>query len=317
VAAIATAMTGRGKIALPPTPSTNNLAMPATVPTSAPALLHTAFYRFVHLPQPEAVAASLRELTAATVPAVMGSVLVAHEGVNGMLAGPPLAIEAIERILLDPARFDGAFNGMAFKHSACKTTPFHRMKVHVKTEIVPLGVAGVDATRDPGIAVSPHEWRRLIQEEDVVLLDNRNSFEFRLGRFKGAVDPQVGNFRDFPAYVRAHAEGWKAEGKRVAMYCTGGIRCEKTSAWMSGMGIPVLQLEGGILNYFAQMPDAERDWQGECFVFDNRVALDTHLQETATTLEDVYAGAPDGEWRLARALRLAAEPEAAAHAAQP
>jgi len=86
---------------------------------------------------------------------------------------------------------------------------------------------------------------------------------------------------------------------------------------MSGMGIPVLQLEGGILNYFAQMPDAERDWQGECFVFDNRVALDTHLQETATTLEDVYAGAPDGEWRLARALRLAAEPEPAAHAAQP
>jgi UPF0176 protein len=283
--------------------------MPAALPASVPALLHTAFYRFVHLPRPEAVAALLRELTAGTEPRVMGSVLVAPEGINGMLAGTPQAIEAVELALLDPARWGGAFTGMAFKHSACMTTPFHRMKVHVKAEIVPLGVAGVDATRNHGIDVSPQDWRRLIQEEDVVLLDNRNSFEFRLGRFQGAIDPQVGNFRDFPAYVRAHAEAWKADGKRIAMYCTGGIRCEKTSAWMAGMGLPVLQLEGGILNYFAQMPDAERDWQGECFVFDNRVALDTHLQETTTTLEDVYSGAPDGEWRLARALRLASEPE--------
>ena len=283
--------------------------MTAAPPDPVPALLHTAFYRFVHLPQPEALAALLRELVGGTEPRVMGSVLVAPEGINGMLAGSPQAIAAVEQALLDPARWGGAFTGMVFKHSACTTTPFHRMKVHVKAEIVPLGVAGVDATRDKGVDVSPQAWRRLIQQEDVVLLDNRNSFEFRLGRFQGAIDPQVGNFRDFPAYVRAHAETWKAEGKRIAMYCTGGIRCEKTSAWMAGMGIPVLQLEGGILNYFAQMPDAEADWQGECFVFDNRVALDTRLQETATTLEDVYTGQPDGEWRLARAMRLAAEPD--------
>ena len=144
-----------------------------------------------------------------------------------------------------------------------------------------------------------------LQRPDVVLLDNRNSFEFRLGRFRGAVDPRVANFRDFPAYVLAHAPAWAAAGQRVAMYCTGGIRCEKTSAWMRGLGIPVWQLEGGILNYFEQMPDADRDWDGECFVFDNRVALDTRLQETATRLEDVYTGSPDGAWRLARALRLA------------
>ena len=145
---------------------------------------------------------------------------------------------------------------------------------------------------------------KLITEDDVVLLDNRNSFEFRLGRFKNAIDPHVTNFRDFPKYIEAHASQWKAEGKRVAMYCTGGIRCEKTSAWMQDMDIPVIQLEGGILNYFAQMPDAEKDWEGECFVFDNRIALDTKLHETATTLDDVYGAEPDGEWRIRRAKEL-------------
>ena len=138
----------------------------------------------------------------------------------------------------------------------------------------------------------------------MVLLDNRNSFEFRLGRFHNAIDPQVTNFRDFPNYVSAHIDEWKRDGKRVAMYCTGGIRCEKTSAWMQDMDIPVYQLEGGILNYFKAMPDAARDWEGECFVFDNRIALDTKLTETDTTLEDVYNDEPDGEWRLARAKRL-------------
>jgi UPF0176 protein len=107
--------------------------------------------------------------------------------------------------------------------------------------------------------------------------------------------------------VQAHVAEWKATGKRVAMYCTGGIRCEKTSAWMREFDLPVYQLEGGILNYFKQLPDAERDWEGECFVFDNRIALDTKLQETSTTLEDVYVNEPDGEWRLNRARRLDGE----------
>jgi UPF0176 protein len=104
--------------------------------------------------------------------------------------------------------------------------------------------------------------------------------------------------------VRAHAAQWREQGKRVAMYCTGGIRCEKTSAWMRELGLTVYQLEGGILNYFQQMPDAQRDWRGECFVFDNRVALDTQLQETATTLDDVYQQEADGAWRLERGRRL-------------
>ncbi len=272
-------------------------------------LVHTAFYNFSPLAFPEQVAAALRDMLASQGPgAVTGSILVASEGINGMLAGTQAVVTRVEQALVGDAAFGGAFAGMVFKRSECITRPFARLKVHVKKEIVPLGIEGVDA-RQTGIDVSPQEWRELIRQPDVVLLDNRNSFEYRLGHFEGAIDPLVQNFRDFPEYVRAHVDEWKAQGKRVAMYCTGGIRCEKTSAWMREMDMPVYQLEGGILNFFQQVPDAQRDWIGECFVFDNRVALDTKLHETSTTLDDVYQGAPDGEWRLQRARRLAAAGE--------
>lgn len=265
------------------------------------ALIHTAFYKFARIDDVDAAVTVLRELTQD----LKGSILVASEGINGMLAASESAIEGFEQALQNEPRLGGAFEGIVFKRSPCKTVPFGKMKVHKKAEIVPLGIPDVDATKT-GTNLSPQEWRELIAQDDVVLLDNRNSFEFRLGRFKNAIDPGVRNFRDFPEYVKAHLEQWKTEGKRVAMYCTGGIRCEKTSAWMLDMDIPVFQLEGGILNYFKEMPDAEKDWQGECFVFDNRIALDTHLQETDTTLEDVYEGEPDGVWRLNRAKKLAA-----------
>ncbi len=267
-------------------------------------LLHTAFYKFVHLAQPDRVVELLRELTAQHGAALTGSILIAPEGINGMLAGSAPVLDAIEHTLVADPRLDGYFAGMVFKRSECKTAPFFKMKVHLKAEIVPLGIAGVDATQT-GINVSPQAWRELIAQPDVVVLDNRNSFEYRLGHFANAVDPVVANFRDFPNYVLAHIDEWKAQGKRVAMYCTGGIRCEKTSAWMRDMEVPVYQLEGGILNYFKEMPDAQKDWSGECFVFDNRVALDTKLQETPTELDAVYTGDLDAAWRLARARRLA------------
>ena len=275
-------------------------------PAQTQPLWHSSFYAFVPLADPDAVVARLRELTTA----LGGSILVAEEGISGVVAGPVDLVDAFEHALRSDPAFGGCFARMLFKRSACVTAPFARMKVHRKKEIVAFGVAGVSAASGSGDAshnLSPQAWRELIARDDVVVIDNRNSFEYRLGRFKSAIDPKVPHFRDFPAYVGQHAPGWKAAGKRVAMYCTGGIRCEKSSAWMTGLGLDVYQLEGGILNYFQTMPDAERDWEGECFVFDNRIALDTRLRETATTLEQVYEDDPDGQWRIARARRLDAE----------
>ncbi len=266
---------------------------------------HIAFYKFAKLADADAVVTVCRELTHN----LLGSILIADEGINGVLAGDAATLDRFEQALRKDPRLGGAFSNIVFKRSACKTAPFARMKVHKKSEIVFLGVDNVDAISKTGIDVSPQEWRELIAQDDVVVIDNRNSFEFKLGKFKNAVDPGVDNFRDFPKYIEEHVPEWQAAGKRVAMYCTGGIRCEKTSAWMLDMGVPVYQLEGGILNYFLEMPDAEKDWEGECFVFDNRIALDTKMQETDTTLEDVYGGEPDWEWRLQRAKRLDADSE--------
>jgi UPF0176 protein len=265
---------------------------------------HIAFYKFSVVADVDAAATRLREITVD----LLGSILVASEGINGMLAGDAAQLDAFELALQGDAAFKGIFAGTVFKRTECITKPFKHMKVHAKAEIVPLGIQGVDAAgRTADIErtnVSPQDWRELIKQDDVVLLDNRNSFEYRLGRFAGAVDPGVVNFRDFPEYVKAHAEQWKTEKKRVAMYCTGGIRCEKSTVWMQDLGLDVYQLEGGILNYFKAMPDAEQDYLGECFVFDNRVALDTHLAETDTTVEDVYQSETDGAWRLTRARHL-------------
>jgi UPF0176 protein len=207
----------------------------------------------------------------------------------------------------------GALRGMPFKHSACTTPPFGRLKVSVKPEIVALGLPDAAHLPPPNEAddshVAPAAWHELLQRDDVVLLDNRNHFEVRLGHFRCAVDPQVHNFRDFVAHVQAHAPAWRAAGRTVAMYCTGGIRCDKTAPWLRSLGLEVKQLGGGILNHFAQLPvlpaEAGHDWVGECYVFDRRVALDTRLQETATTVAQVYdASHPDEAWRLRRALQL-------------
>lgn len=278
----------------------DNSAMNQTSPSDADRLFHIAFYKFVRLDDADDVTTLVRTITTD----LLGSVLIAHEGINGTLAGNAKALDRFEHALKTDARFNGAFSDIVFKRSACKTAPFARLKVHHKSEIVFLGVDDVNAIDNKGIDVSPQDWRELIAQDDVVVIDNRNSFEYKLGKFKNAVDPGVDNFRDFPKYIEDHVPEWKAQGKRVAMYCTGGIRCEKTSAWMQDMGVPVYQLEGGILNYFLQMPDADRDWEGECFVFDNRIALDTHMQETDTTPDDVYGGEADWEWRLQRAKRL-------------
>ena len=280
-------------------------------PTSPP-LRHSAFYRFVPLADPTAAANSLRALAQG----LRGSIVVAGEGVNGTVAGPVAAVSAFEAALQSPVLLGGALRGMVFKHSDCDGQPFGRLKVGVKPAIVALGERG-GAALDPSGALPapdghdhshlrPEAWRALMARPEVVLLDNRNHFEFRLGRFKGALDPQVHNFRDFMAFVQSRAPAWRAAGRPLAMYCTGGIRCDKTAPWLRQLGLQVWQLDGGILNYFQSLPDAERDWQGECFVFDQRIALNTRLQPSGTSAEQVFDPAlPDEAWRLQRAQRLA------------
>jgi UPF0176 protein len=259
-------------------------------------LLHSSFYRFTPLADPDALAAWLRERGAAC--GLGGVVLVAREGLSAAIAGEADAVRAFEAEL----QAQPGFAGLHFKHNVCERRPFSRFKVSVKREIVAFGVPGVSGQAAADTHVSPQRWRELLDEPDTVVLDNRNSFEFKLGRFRGAIDPGVAHFRDFPAYVEAQRDAWR--GKTVAMYCTGGIRCEKTAAWMQAQGLKVAQLDGGILNYLEAFPaDAAQDWQGECYVFDKRIAIDAAARETGTTAEAVFT-APEDAWRLARARRL-------------
>ena len=274
-------------------------------------MLHSAFYRFVALAEPEAAAEELREVGRAL--GLGGSIIVATEGVNGTVAGPGAKVEAFEQCLRAGAVLQGALHGLNFKRSACSKPPFGRFKVSVKPEIVALSLPSADSA--PILALpdehdashlSPAAWSELLARGDAVVLDNRNHFEFRLGHFRGAVDPGVHHFRDFVRFVEQHAPAWRAQGRPVAMYCTGGIRCDKTAPWMRSLGLEVFQLEGGILNYLQHAPAEEGDrWQGECFVFDRRIALDARLRETGTTAEQVFDPAhPDEAWRLQRARRL-------------
>lgn len=266
-----------------------------------PALLHSSFYRFCPLANPTAAAEQVRGLARG----LRGSIVLASEGISGAVAGTAAAVAAFEAALR--SRFGP--RPLVFKHSACRTPPFGRLKVSVKPEIVALGLPGADDLQPPdefdASHLGPQAWRELMARDDVVLLDNRNHFEWRLGRFRGAIDPGVQNFRDFVAYVEAHAPQWRAAQRPVAMYCTGGVRCDKTAPWMRSLGLTVFQLDGGILNHLKTLSDAERDWEGECFVFDNRIALDAQLQETDTEASAVFdPSLPDEAWRLARARRL-------------
>ena len=258
-------------------------------------VVHSSFYRFTPMPDPTGLAEWLRARGATL--ALGGVVLVAEEGLSAAVAGEADAVHAFESELqAQPGLAD-----LHFKRNACERRPFSRFKVSVKREIVAFGVPGVSAEHT-GTHVSPQRWRELLADPDTVVLDNRNSFEFKLGRFRGAIDPGVAHFRDFPAYVEAHCDEW--QGKTVAMYCTGGIRCEKTAAWMQERGLKVAQLDGGILNFLDAFPeDAATDWQGECYVFDKRIAIDAAGRETGTTAEQVFTDPADA-WRLARARRL-------------
>ena len=226
-----------------------------------------ALYRFTRFDDPAAIRGPLAALCCGL--GVKGTLLLAREGINGTIAGEDAAIEAV----LAHIR---ALPGCADLHPKtawAERMPFHRMKVRLKKEIVTLGEPDLDPT-DPGTYVAPADWNALIRDPDVVVIDTRNDYEVAVGRFEGAVDPRTASFSDFPAWFRDWRASLPAAPKKIAMYCTGGIRCEKSTAFLKAEGIEqVFHLKGGVLDYLEQVPEPESLWRGECFVFDERVAI--------------------------------------------
>ncbi|MCB1755729.1 MAG: rhodanese-related sulfurtransferase [Gammaproteobacteria bacterium] len=231
-----------------------------------------ALYRFVRLE-------NFRELQAPVQAkllehGVRGTQLLAPEGINGTFAGQAQAIEAV----LDWLRAIPELRGLDSKQSVTTGMPFKRTRVKLKKEIVTLGVDGIDPQKVTGTYVRPEDWNALISDPEVLLIDTRNDYEVGIGRFKNAVDPGTRSFRELPAFIKANLD--TAKHKKVAMYCTGGIRCEKASAYMLEQGFAeVYHLRGGILKYLEEVPPEESVWEGECFVFDNRVSVDHQLQK--------------------------------------
>lgn len=229
--------------------------------------LVAALYKFVALPDFADLQAPIRAVCDEN--AVKGTLLLADEGINGTIAGPE---EGIHRVL-DYLTKIPAFAGLVHKESRATEPPFPRMKVRLKKEIVTMGVPGINPNQVVGTYVKPKDWNALIADPDVVVVDTRNDYEVAIGTFEGAVDPKTKSFREFPAWAKDHERDLK-KPKKVAMFCTGGIRCEKSTAFMKEQGYDeVYHLEGGILKYLEEMPEDESLWHGECFVFDDRVSV--------------------------------------------
>jgi UPF0176 protein len=232
-----------------------------------------ALYRFVAFDAPE----ELQSLIQAQCDAggIKGTILLASEGINGTIAGKAEAIDAVIAFLRN---LPGCAN-LDVKYSHAAEMPFYRMKVRLKKEIVTLGVDGIDPKREVGTYVQPAEWNALISDPNTVLIDTRNDYEVAIGTFDGAIDPQTKSFSEFPDWFREHREELAAGKTKFAMFCTGGIRCEKSTAFLKAEGIDeVYHLEGGILRYLETVPEAESKWRGECFVFDERVSVKHGLE---------------------------------------
>ncbi|QXQ08380.1 rhodanese-related sulfurtransferase [Sphingosinicellaceae bacterium] len=226
-------------------------------------------YCFTALPDCAALVAPLARFC--TEQRVKGTLLLAPEGINGTIAGTAIGVERV----LSQIRALRGCAGLGARRSSAATMPFHRMKVRLKTEIVTMGQPGLDPLA-AGHYVAPEDWNALISEPGTIVIDTRNDYEVRIGSFAGAIDPATRSFRDFPTWFREHRDTLFAGGTapRVAMFCTGGIRCEKATAFLIAEGVAdVHHLRGGILNYLETVPVADSLWQGECFVFDERVAV--------------------------------------------
>ncbi|HWV13996.1 MAG TPA: rhodanese-related sulfurtransferase [Cellvibrio sp.] len=231
-----------------------------------------ALYKFVSLPDYQDIAPRLKDHCDSI--GLKGTLLLAEEGINGTVAGTREAIDS----LLDYLHQDSRFADLVHKESLDEDMPFYRMKVKLKKEIVTMGVTGIDPLKIVGTYVKPKDWNALISDPEVTVIDTRNAYEYSIGTFAGAIDPQTETFREFPDYVAKNLD--PAKHKKVAMFCTGGIRCEKSTAYMKEQGFAeVYHLEGGILKYLEEVPAEESLWHGECFVFDNRVAVNHSLQK--------------------------------------
>jgi len=237
-----------------------------------------AFYQFAALPDFRELRAPLRAVCAGLD--LKGSVLLAHEGINGTLAGSAEAIAALLEELRRGDLFGGRLDNLELKFSTASAMPFQRLKVRLKKEIVTLGDSSADPTRQVGIYVDPADWNALIAAPDTLVIDTRNAFEVALGTFSDAVDPGIKSFGQFKDFAARQLDPVKH--RKIAMFCTGGIRCEKASAYLLSRGFAeVYHLKGGILKYLEGIPKAESRWRGECFVFDERVALAHGLRERA------------------------------------
>lgn len=228
-------------------------------------------YKFVNLPDYRELQVPL--LSFCQSQEIKGTLLLAQEGINGTIAGYRQQIDAVLAFL----RADSRFADLEHKESYTETLPFERMKVRLKKEIVTLGLPEINPNEKVGIYVQPEAWNDLISNPEVTVIDTRNDYEVTIGTFKGAENPQTQTFRDFPQYVKQHLDPSKQ--KKVALFCTGGIRCEKASSYLLSQGFEeVYHLQGGILKYLAAVPPAESLWEGECFVFDERVAVGHGLE---------------------------------------
>ena len=231
-----------------------------------------ALYKFVTLEDYIAMREPL--LDCCVTAGVKGTLLLAEEGINGTIAGTREGIDAVMTYLRNDARLAD----LEHKESFDDHMPFYRMKVKLKKEIVTMGVDGIDPNQTVGTYVKPEDWNALIDDPEVLLIDTRNDYEYGIGSFRGAVDPHTTTFREFPGWVRENLD--PAKQRKVAMFCTGGIRCEKASAFMLKEGFEeVYHLQGGVLKYLEEVPEAESAWEGECFVFDNRVAVNQQLEK--------------------------------------
>ena len=206
---------------------------------------------------------------------VMGTILIANEGVNGTISAKP---REIEKTLISIQK-DDRFSEIEIKYSSTNKQPFHKMRVRLKKEIVTIGLPEINPNKTVGTYVKPEQWNDIISDPDVILIDTRNKFEIKIGSFKNALDPRTTSFRDFPEWVKKFKQDKTNTNKKIAMYCTGGIRCEKASSLMKEEGFnEVYHLQGGILKYLEQVEKEKSLWEGECFVFDDRVCLTENLE---------------------------------------